>query len=86
MDDLSRQILDSFMQRGGAANADDADKRDANPTERVPLDHPGKARHHDGLSLGSIGSGFVRGRFVPFSPLSSRLSSKEMDLKKIDAI
>jgi hypothetical protein len=55
MDDLSRQILESFMQRGGAEGTADANKRDANSTEFVPLVHKGKARHHDGLSLVSIG-------------------------------
>jgi hypothetical protein len=55
MDDLSRQILERFIQRGGAVNSADADKRDANSTEFVPLDHKEKARHHDGLSPVSIG-------------------------------
>ncbi len=38
MDYLSRKILESVMQKGGAADTSDADKRDANPTELVPLD------------------------------------------------
>ena len=38
MDCLSRQILESFIQRGGTAEPSDADNRDANPTEFVPLD------------------------------------------------
>lgn len=38
MDCLSRQIVVSFIQRGGTAELSDADKRDANPTELVPLD------------------------------------------------
>jgi len=52
---LSRKILESFMQRGGAEDTADANKRDANPTELVPLDHKGKARHHGGLPLFYIG-------------------------------
>ena len=68
MDDLSRQILESFMQRGGAEDTADTNKRDANPTELVPLDHTGKARHHDGLSLVSIGmvSSWFLKKLTPF--------------------
>jgi hypothetical protein len=82
MDDLSRQILESFMQRGGAEDTADANKRDANSTELVPLGHTGKARHHDGLSLFYVGRVLPR-RSLPFFPPSSRFFQKKWTLKKL---
>jgi hypothetical protein len=84
MDDLSRQILESFMQRGGAEGTADANKRDANSTELVPLDHKGKARHHGGLSLVSIGRFFFPGGGLSLSLLSPQgILQKKRTLKKL---
>ena len=83
MDDLSRQILESFMQRGGAEDTADANKRDANSTELVPLDHKGKARHHDGLSLVSIGRVLSGGGLSVSLLRSQGFLQKKWTLKKL---
>jgi hypothetical protein len=73
MDCLSRQILESVMQRDGVEDSAEANKRGENSAELVPLDHTGKARHHDGLSLSCIGrilSWFLK-KLTPFEKIGA---------------
>ena len=59
------------MQKGGVAEPSDTDNLDANSTELVPLDHKGKARHGNGLSLFYIGR-VLPGGGLPLSFLHSQ--------------
>jgi hypothetical protein len=59
------------MQRGGAEDTADANKRDTNSTELVPVDHKKKARHDHGLSMFYIGrvlSWFLK-KLTPFEKI-----------------